>query len=620
MGSTSSVDKKKGMTQLVDNEVLTVSGGSGSTNIGSATGPSSMNEDKNEQQRGGGTVGGDGAARQSGAAVPKPLLIRRKNPSGKRGHTREGSNGSNSGGPTATNNSTTTSSPNLYKGDGPITAWKKGSLVGKGATGSVFQATDVSSGTIFCVKEIQFADDFADNPHDMQRFEALRREIELLKDIHHTNVVRFLGVDRQNYVIYIQMEYVFGGNIQEIVRNFGALGEDTAGKFTLQILEGLDYLHDKNIIHRDIKGANILVGVNGEVKLADFGAAKRVLDSDELFKTLAGTPYWMAPEVVRQEGHNKAADIWSLGATVLQMLTGAAPYQGLAPVPALFKIGHSTESPVPAEMPNVSEGAVEFIRYCLAREPAQRPTVKQLLSHRWIQRHRTIREEKKLSATRRKMTVVVDEPTLTAANQQTAQQPARRGPLSSAVSMCSDAEMLVQNAEYIENDNADEEYQIQEFVAYVSERHRTLQGEQQSRHCAEAIEVVVDVPKAVKRYDSPPSSPGSVDSLGNPREEVFVPPLPPPVPPQPTNPMTSSHRLEDDDDEDGSLPPIGSTHPPNATSPAAKHNERRGHATMTVVEHPDEEEDGGDDVAFEDEFDEAHFDEIIAGLGDVRTV
>lgn len=215
------------------------------------------------------------------------------------------------------------------------------------------------------------------------------------------------------------------------------------------------------------------------------------------------------------------------------------------------------------------------------------------------------------------MTVVVDEPTLTAANQQTAQQPARRGPLSSAVSMCSDAEMLVQNAEYIENDNADEEYQIQEFVAYVSERHRTLQGEQQSRHCAEAIEVVVDVPKAVKRYDSPPSSPGSVDSLGNPREEVFVPP---PLPPQPTNPMTSSHRLEDDDDEDGRLPPIGSTHPPNATSPTEKHNEPRGHATMTVVEHPDEEEDGGDDVAFEDEFDEAHFDEIIAGLGDVRTV
>jgi serine/threonine protein kinase len=617
MGSTSSVEKKKGIAQLVDNEILKVSGGSGSANAGATgavEGPSSTGEEKaNQADDRGGSHASGGEAKSIGSQRPS---IRRKNPSGKRGHTREGSNGSNSGAPNT--------APNLYKGDGPITSWRKGSLVGKGATGSVFQATDAVSGTVFCVKEIQFADDFADNPHDMQRFEALRREIELLKDIHHVNVVRFLGVDRQNYVIYIQMEYVFGGNIQEIVRNFGALGEDTAGKFTLQILEGLDYLHDKNIIHRDIKGANILVGVSGEVKLADFGAAKRVLDSDELFKTLAGTPYWMAPEVVRQEGHNKAADVWSLGATVLQMLTGSAPYQGLAPVPALFKIGHSTESPVPAEIPNVTSSAVEFIRFCLTREPSQRPTVKQLLDHPWISRHKNLREEKKLSATRRRVnaTVVVDEPpsAVTAsavASQQASPQP-RRGPPSSAASMCSDAEMLVQNAEYIEKDNADEEYQIQEFVAYVSARHRTLQSEQQSRHCAEAIEVVVDVPKAVKRYDSPPSSPGSVDSLGNPNAAM---PRPPPLPAMSPAPhsggarFTLSHRLEEEDDD--RLPPIGSSHPGHASSPPLHAADRgRGHATITVV---DDEDDGPDDVAFEDEFDEAHFDDIIAGLGDVRS-
>ena len=271
----------------------------------------------------------------------------------------------------------------LFKGKS-VGRWSKGPLIGKGATGAVYEAVDEASGGVFCVKEIEFCDDFADNPKDVQRFEALRAEVELLRDIQHPNVVRFLGIDRVGYNMYIQMEYVYGGNIQDIIRNFGALSDETTAKFTLQVLRGLDYLHKNNIIHRDIKGANILVGVDGVVKLADFGAAKRVLDENQLFRTLAGTPYWMAPEVVRQEGHNMAADIWSLGATVLQMITGLAPYQKLPPVPALFKIGHSQESPIPEDI-QASPMVIDFLRRCLQRDVSQRPSTTDLLHHAWVQ-------------------------------------------------------------------------------------------------------------------------------------------------------------------------------------------------------------------------------------------
>ena len=273
--------------------------------------------------------------------------------------------------------------PLLERGE-TVNSWKKGQVIGKGATGAVYQAIEESTGKYFCVKEIEFAEDFAENPQDRARFELLRAEIAVLQEVDHPNVVRFIGVDKIGFSMYIMMELVAGGTLSEIIKQFGALSDAKACEFTRQIAEGLVYLHDKNIIHRDIKGANILVGIDGSVKLADFGAAKRILDPEVLFKTLAGTPYWMAPEVVRQEGHGKPADVWSLGATVLQMLTGLAPYQSLQPVPALFKIGHGKDSPVPANL-NANPLVVDFVSLCLQRNAADRPTVRDLLAHPWLQ-------------------------------------------------------------------------------------------------------------------------------------------------------------------------------------------------------------------------------------------
>jgi serine/threonine protein kinase len=264
-----------------------------------------------------------------------------------------------------------------------VGTWRKGQLIGKGATGAVYEAIDEATNSYFAVKEIEFAEDFADNPDDRKRFDALREEVALLQQVDHPHVVRFLGIDRVGFSMYIMMDFVAGGSIASLIRRFTLLSEELTVKFTAQLVAGLAYLHSKNIIHRDIKGANVLVSDDGVVKLADFGAAKKILDPEQLQHTLAGTPYWMAPEVVRQQGHGASADVWSLGATVLQMLTGRAPYQDLAPVPALFKIGHSTDSPLP---PNaaISPLARDFLSLCFMRDAPQRPKVDALKMHPWI--------------------------------------------------------------------------------------------------------------------------------------------------------------------------------------------------------------------------------------------
>lgn len=500
----------------------------------------------------------------------------------------------------------------LFDGNGPITSWTRRHLVGKGATGSVYEAVDNVTGGVFCVKEVEFADDFADKPQDMQRFEALRREVELLKEVKHPNVVRFLGVDRVKFIIYIQMEYVYGGNVMDIIRRFGPLSNETACRFTSQLLVGLDYLHDKNIVHRDVKGANILVGVDGVVKLADFGAAKRALDAEEMFKTLAGTPYWMAPEVVRQEGHNKAADVWSLGATVLQMLTGSAPYQHLPPVPALFKIGHSVECPIPETVltrGNVSPLAIDFMQQCFSRDPMKRPDVKQLMHHPWIRALRAATE-------------------------------ASRGAANDGMAGDDDDEdarqLWLDSAILSEQEAVEHDAQIRDFVAYVTERHHALQVEQGAQ-CADGIRDHVpmegdEADTASSATTSTATTDGVDDDLADENaegaeftedhsghaahEEEITEGSGPLMGPRPSHPttsvITSSHRLADDEDEDDgviSAPPLATT-AVAASVVGASTTGSTGRSAGAALLHAGVD----DDVQF-DEFDEAHFDRIIAGLG-----
>ncbi|KAH0389234.1 hypothetical protein KCU92_g136, partial [Aureobasidium melanogenum] len=147
-----------------------------------------------------------------------------------------------------------------------------------------------------------------------------------------------------------------------------------------QVLNGLLYLHEQGVIHRDIKGANILTTKEGLVKLADFGVATRK-DTGLHESSVVGTPYWMAPEVIELSGATTASDIWSLGCTVIELLDGRPPYHKLQPMPALFRIVNDDHPPLPE---GASPAVRDFLMQCFQKDPNLRVTAKKLLKHPWI--------------------------------------------------------------------------------------------------------------------------------------------------------------------------------------------------------------------------------------------
>ena len=153
--------------------------------------------------------------------------------------------------------------------------------------------------------------------------------------------------------------------------------------YVKQVFEGLAFLHLNDVIHRDIKGANLLVDMHGIVKLADFGASKKVSETLSTVKSIRGTPYWMAPEVIKQTGHGKQADIWSVGCTIVEMATGKPPWSEFnTHVSVLFHIASSTDPPKLPE--HVCADAKDLLLECFKRNPAERPSCNECLAHPFV--------------------------------------------------------------------------------------------------------------------------------------------------------------------------------------------------------------------------------------------
>jgi serine/threonine protein kinase len=264
-----------------------------------------------------------------------------------------------------------------------LTAFVRGPQIGSGSYGTVSMGM-LPSGKLIAVKEIELKRAQGDSLNN------LRREVEVLKKLKHPNIIRYFGFHRERRTLLVFMELAVGGSLTSLVKKFDKLSEGMMKMHTHSICMGLQYLHDQLVVHRDIKGENILIDGSGVAKLADFGCSKALADvankSHEGCGTLVGSPYWMAPEVIRNEGYGTKADIWSVGCTVVEMLNGGDPpwHEKFDNVyAAMYYIGSTTD--IPSNIPtDVSDDCRAFLSRCFERDPTLRASAAELLQHPWL--------------------------------------------------------------------------------------------------------------------------------------------------------------------------------------------------------------------------------------------
>lgn len=277
--------------------------------------------------------------------------------------------------------------------------WMKGDLIGEGSFGSVYLALHAITGELMAVKQVELPDVGKGTESDKKKqsmVNALKLEIELLQGLHHPHIVQYLGTSSDETHLNIFLEYVPGGSIAAMLKQYDTFPEPLTRNFTRQILDGLSYLHSRNIIHRDIKGANILVDNRGAVKISDFGVSKQTTSSltnpDSLSSnagpvgplggpgtrtSLQGSVFWMAPEVVRQTGQSIKSDIWSVGCLIVEMFTGSRPFPSMTTLQTLFAVGTQGERPQIPE--GSSADAKRFLDLCFEVDQNKRPTAVELL-------------------------------------------------------------------------------------------------------------------------------------------------------------------------------------------------------------------------------------------------
>lgn len=251
--------------------------------------------------------------------------------------------------------------------------------IGRGSFGDVYRGKSLETSDVVAVKAI-----------DLERAEddipLLLQEVSALRDLRSDYITNYWNVVCQGVTMFIVMEYCDGGSCSDLLRTYKHGMDDGMVSFIMRgTLLGLDYLHDNNIIHRDVKAANILLTTEGQVKLADFGVSGRLKPDNR--RTFVGTPYWMAPEIVtRQSGYDEKVDIWSLGITVVELRTGKVPHCDEEPMKALL---HVNDRPAPVlESREYGSHICNFTKQCLQKDPASRSTVKALLKTRFITRYR----------------------------------------------------------------------------------------------------------------------------------------------------------------------------------------------------------------------------------------
>jgi serine/threonine protein kinase len=264
--------------------------------------------------------------------------------------------------------------------------YQLGNCIGRGQFGSVYRSLNLSTGQMVAIKRIRLSGVKEKEVRDVMR------EVEVLQRLSHPGIVKYEGMSRDDQFLNIVLEFVENGSLGQTLKAFGKFNERLVASYVAKILEGLHYLHSQGVVHCDLKAANILSTKNGNIKLSDFGvslnmravenfAERASIGRTVLKNEIAGTPNWMAPEVIKLSGASPASDIWSLGCTIIELITGKPPYSDVPnSMTVLFRI---VEDPMPP-MPETSPELQDFLKLCFVKEPALRPTAAMLFEHEWV--------------------------------------------------------------------------------------------------------------------------------------------------------------------------------------------------------------------------------------------
>jgi mitogen-activated protein kinase kinase kinase len=283
--------------------------------------------------------------------------------------------------------------------------WQQGRFIGQGTFGTVYLAVNLDSGGLMAVKEIRFQD-ISSTPG---MYKQIKDEMSVMEMLSHPNIVEYYGIEVHRDKVYIFEEYCQGGSLAQLLEHGRIEDEAVIQVYTLQMLDGLVYLHNNNVVHRDIKPDNILLDHMGVIKFVDFGAAKVLAKNSKTIirsrkpggivnaggaipgapASLQGTPMYMSPEVIKGEsrGRRGAMDVWSLGCVVLEFATGRRPWSQMDNEWAImFHIGMAQQHPPLPEPGQLSPEGIDFIKRCLVIDPYDRPSAEELRDDPWIQK------------------------------------------------------------------------------------------------------------------------------------------------------------------------------------------------------------------------------------------